>query len=88
MEYLWDMISRMASDRLWIYTALVGSLFGLALVIYPFFVPSIPEIKKISWPNKSKFIDNSIRTLIFLFVLTTVILIFNLLILSLLGNIL
>ena len=67
---------------------LLISLFGLALVIYPFFVPSIPEIKKISWPNKSKFIDNSIRTLIFLFVLTTVILIFNLLILSLLGNIL
>lgn len=29
-----DMIERMASDRLWIYTALVGSLFGLAFSTY------------------------------------------------------
>ena len=28
------MIERMASDRLWIYTALVGSLFGLAFSTY------------------------------------------------------
>ena len=27
---MWEMIERMASDRPWIYTALVGSLFGLA----------------------------------------------------------
>jgi len=25
---MWEMIERMASDRLWIYTALVGSMFG------------------------------------------------------------
>ena len=31
---MWDMISNMASDRLWIYTALVGSLFGLAFSTY------------------------------------------------------
>jgi hypothetical protein len=29
-----EMIERMASDRLWIYTALVGSLFGLAFSTY------------------------------------------------------
>ena len=29
---MWEMIERMASDRLWIYTALAGSLF------LPFFV--------------------------------------------------
>ena len=28
------MIERMADDRLWIYTALVGSLFGLAFSTY------------------------------------------------------
>ena len=28
------MIERMATDRLWIYTALVGSLFGLAFSTY------------------------------------------------------
>mgnify|MGYP001159566178 FL=1 len=31
---MWEMIERMASDRLWIYTALVGSLFGLAFSTY------------------------------------------------------
>ena len=31
---MWEMIERMAADRLWIYTALVGSLFGLAFSTY------------------------------------------------------
>jgi len=70
------------------WVLLVISIFGLILVIYPFFIPAFPEIKKIIWPNRPKFIDNTVRTLIFLFILTFVILIYNLLILSLLGDIL
>ncbi len=31
---MWEMIQEMASNRLWIYTALVGSLFGLAFSTY------------------------------------------------------
>ena len=31
------------------------SLFGLALVIYPFFLPAIPELRKISWAKWPKF---------------------------------
>ena len=31
---MWEMIEQMASDRLWIYTALVGSLLGLAFSTY------------------------------------------------------
>ena len=31
---MWEMIERMASDRLWIYTALAGSLFGAIFVAY------------------------------------------------------
>jgi hypothetical protein len=31
---MWEMIERMADDRLWIYTALIGSLFGLAFSTY------------------------------------------------------
>ena len=34
MEQIYEMIGRMATDRLWIYTALVGSLFGLAFSPY------------------------------------------------------
>jgi len=31
---MWEMIERMASDRLWIYTGVAGSLFGAAFLMY------------------------------------------------------
>jgi len=31
---MWEIINDMATNRLWIYTALVGSLFGLAFSTY------------------------------------------------------
>ena len=31
---MWEIIERMATDRLWIYTAIVGSIFGLAFSTY------------------------------------------------------
>jgi hypothetical protein len=31
---MWEMIERMATDRLWIYTALAGSLFGAAFLMW------------------------------------------------------
>ena len=31
---MWEMMERMASDRLWIYTALIGSIFGAIFVAY------------------------------------------------------
>ena len=31
---MWDMLERMASDRLWIYTGIVGSIFGALFVAY------------------------------------------------------
>lgn len=70
----------------WVLFAI--SIFGLILVIYPFFLPAIPELKKITWPTFPKFVDHSIRVLIFLFILTGVILLYNLLIIRLLGGIL
>lgn len=70
------------------YVLLVISVFGMILVIYPFFIPAIPEVKKIIWPTRSKFLDHSARTLIFLFILTGVVLLYNFLILRLLGDIL
>ena len=70
----------------WVLFAI--SIFGLILVIYPFFLPAIPELKKITWPSFPKFVDHSVRVLIFLFILTGVILLYNLLIIRLLGGIL
>jgi hypothetical protein len=31
---IWDMIERMATDRLWIYTAIVGSIFGALFITW------------------------------------------------------
>ena len=31
---MWEMIERMATDRLWIYTALMGSIFGALFIAY------------------------------------------------------
>ena len=31
---MWDMIERMSSDRLWLYTALAGSIFGAIFLAY------------------------------------------------------
>ena len=31
---MWEMIERMATDRLWIYTALAGSILGAIFVAY------------------------------------------------------
>ena len=31
---MWEMIERMATDRLWIYTGIAGSLFGAAFLMY------------------------------------------------------
>lgn len=66
----------------WVLFAI--SVFGLILVIYPFFLPAIPELKKISWPSMPKFVDHAVRTLVFLFFITGVVLIYNILITTLL----
>ena len=31
---MWEMIERMSNDRLWIYTAIAGSVFGAIFVAY------------------------------------------------------
>jgi len=70
----------------WVLLAI--SLFGLILVVYPFFLPAIPELKKITWPSWPKFLDHGVRVLIFLFILTGMLLLFDILIIRLLGGIL
>ncbi len=70
----------------WVLFAI--SMFGLILVIYPFFIPALPELKKISWPSFPKFLDHAVRVLIFLVILTGFILLFNFLIIQLIGGIL
>jgi preprotein translocase subunit SecE len=61
----------------WVLLAI--SIFGLILVIYPFFLPALPELKKITWPTWPKFLDNAVRVLIFFIFITLVIFLYDLL---------
>ncbi len=70
----------------WVLFAI--SAFGLILVLYPFFLPAIPEIKKISWAKWHKFLDNSVRVLVFLTIITGFLLLYNFLIAKLISGLL
>ena len=67
---------------------LVISLIGLLLVVFPFLQAAFPEIRKIAWPSKKKYIENSAKTLIYLVILTLTLFLFDFLIIQTLGRIL
>lgn len=66
------------ADKIFAGVLLGISIFGLALVLYPFFVPAWPELKKISWPKWAVFLDNAIRVLIFTALITGILFTFDL----------
>lgn len=61
------------NDMIFAYTVLGVALLGIALVIYPFFLPAIPEVKKIQWATLPQFVDHSVRTILFIIILTLII---------------
>lgn len=66
---------------------LIISLVGLVLVLIPFFIPSFSEVRKISWPRWSKFLENSLQTVIFVTILTLTLLLFDYVIVSIIERI-
>ncbi len=62
------------------------SIIGLLLVIYPFFVPAVPELKKMSWPTWAVYLDASVRVLIFVIFFAALFFGFDLLIANITGN--
>lgn len=58
------------NDMIFAWTVLIIALLGMALVIYPFFLPAIPELKKITWATKLQMLDHTVRVLIFIVILT------------------
>ena len=60
------------------------SLLGIGLVVYPFITPAIPELRKITWPTKIKYIDHTVRVLVFVLFFTLVVFFFDLLSIELL----
>ncbi|MDY0346106.1 MAG: preprotein translocase subunit SecE [Acholeplasma sp.] len=62
------------------------SIVGLLLVIYPFFVPALPELKKMSWASWSTYLDASVRVLIFVIFFALVFFAYDLLLAELSGR--
>src|SRR5690554_744734 len=58
------------NDMIFAWTVLIIALLGLSLVVYPFFLPAFPELRKISWAGWFEFADNAVRVMIFVLIFT------------------
>lgn len=58
------------NDMIFAWSVLIIALLGLSLVIYPFFLPAFPELRKISWAGFREFADNAVRVILFVVVFT------------------
>lgn len=66
------------SQLIFSWVLLAISLFGIVIVLSPYFSNAYPEIKKINWPNKPQFFDHLVRVLIFMLILAGFIVLFDL----------
>ncbi|MCR5350053.1 MAG: preprotein translocase subunit SecE [Acholeplasmatales bacterium] len=65
---------------------LVGaSSLGLIYAVWPFFKPSFPEFKKVTWLTMPKFVGNCIRVFIFLIIFIGLFLMYDYLMVELFG---
>lgn len=51
-----------------IFVVLIGSV-AFIMAVYPFFVPSVAEMKKVSWPTKNIVLNHSLRVFGFILVI-------------------
>ncbi len=49
-----------------IFVILIGAI-AFVMAVYPFFVPSYAEMKKVSWPTKNVIVNHSLRVFGFIF---------------------
>ena len=54
---MWDMITNMATDRVWIYTGIAGSLFGAAFVWGWTWLAPNPDAWRTKYPHITIKID-------------------------------
>src|SRR5690606_32519045 len=76
------------NDMIFAWTVLVIAMLGLALVIYPFFLPAFPELRKITWAGWKEFLDNAVRVLIFVIIITAFVSALDIIILRLIEGLL
>lgn len=65
----------------------VGSILLTLYALYPFFKPSFPELKKITWLPFRKFFGNSVRVLLFLTIFALLFLLYDSFITQILARI-
>lgn len=58
-----------AYPNLFAWFLIILSILGILLVIYPFLLMAVPEVKKITWATKFQFLENFVRTMIFILIL-------------------
>jgi preprotein translocase subunit SecE len=56
---------------------LVISILGLLLVLYPFVSPSIPELRKITWPSRPKYFKTFLQVIVFIVLITVILFLFD-----------
>lgn len=74
------------NDVIFASSVLVVAILGIALVLYPFFVPAFPEIRKITWATPKQFFDHALRVIIFSSILTLVIFAYDVIILEIIKR--
>ncbi len=74
------------NDMIFAWGVMIVAVLGIALVLYPFFVPALPELKKITWAKGKQFLDHSIRVIIFTAIITLLVLAFDIIILEIIKR--
>ena len=59
----------------WVLVGIAG--LGVLYALYPFFKPSFPEFKKITWIKGWKFAGNIIRTFLFIIIFALLFLLYD-----------
>ena len=69
----------------WVLVGIAG--LGVLYALYPFFKPSFPEFKKVTWIKGWKFVGNIIRTFLFIIIFALLFLLYDAFIQQLLEKI-
>lgn len=71
---------------------LIGLLLGFGIIgallfLFPIFKPALPELKKLSLPNRRTFLGNTLRVFIFIIILSLLFLLYEAFISGIIGKI-
>lgn len=58
-----------AKPKVFAWILMIIGLISLLVVLVPFYKPAIPELKKLSWPDRNKFLGNIARVFIVMIIL-------------------